>query len=131
MHRTFGALMRLVSPVFILFLQNSTKIIIIRPKCINNAGWGFMRTQNEINKAQQEIGCYTADSEPFLEWNVKLNEKTGEHEFVSIELSDGSKVDRDSIKTALKRTTGTADVAIGEKILNKIARGMTGKRRDL
>ncbi|MBM3197043.1 MAG: hypothetical protein FJZ61_03575 [Chlamydiae bacterium] len=90
-----------------------------------------MRAQNEINKAQREVDCYTADSEPFLEWNAKLNEKTGEHESVSIELSDGSTVDRDSIKAALKRTTGTADVVIGEKILNKVARGMTGKKRDL
>jgi hypothetical protein len=90
-----------------------------------------MKTQNEINKTQQGVVCGTTAPEPFLEWKFKLNEETGKHEFVSIELSDGSKIDQDSLKAALKRTAGTADVAIGEKILNKIARGMTGERGDL
>lgn len=70
------------------------------------------------------------EAEPFLEWKYEFNEETGKHECKSVDLSDGCKVDKDSLKGALKRTTGTSDIKIGERILNKAARGMSGERED-
>jgi len=91
----------------------------------------YMKKHNEMNKTRCEVACSTTAAEPFLKWQFKLNEETGKHEFVSIELSDGSELDEDSLRAALKRTTGTVDVTIGETILNKVAFGMAGERRDL
>lgn len=82
------------------------------------------RTQKYV---QQRIEL---EAEPFLEWKYEFNERTGKHEFESVALSDGSKVDQNSLKEALKRSTGTSDVMIGERILNKTARGMSGERGD-
>ncbi|MGC1879254.1 MAG: hypothetical protein WA678_07760 [Rhabdochlamydiaceae bacterium] len=90
-----------------------------------------MKTQHEIVKTQQEVVRGADAPEPFLEWKYELNEETGKHKFKSIGLSDGSKIDTDNLKGALKRATGANDVAVGEKILNKVARGMTGERADL
>jgi hypothetical protein len=90
-----------------------------------------MKTQHEIDKVQQKVVPQMAAPEPFLEWKYEFNEETGKHEFKSIELSDGSKNDMDNLKGALRRATGTNDVTVGEKILNKVARGMTGERVDL
>ncbi|MGE0631263.1 MAG: hypothetical protein AB7H48_00830 [Parachlamydiales bacterium] len=91
-----------------------------------------MSTPQKIDERQQEVAPRTAPSttvpEPFLEWKFKHNEDTGEYEFDSIELSDGSKINQDNFRGALKRAFGTTDAAVGEKILNKIARGMTGEK---
>lgn len=89
-----------------------------------------MKMQNEINKTQQEVVCGTAAPEPFLEWKYKVNEETGKLEFESIELSDRSKVNKDNLKKALKRTTGTTDIAVAERILSNATHGMTAERRD-
>jgi len=70
------------------------------------------------------------EAEPFLEWKYEFNEGTGKHECKSVELSDGSTVDKNSLKRVLKRTTGTSNVMVGERILNKAARGMSGERED-
>lgn len=90
-----------------------------------------MKTQYEIDKTKQEVVCGAAAPEPFLKWKYEFNEETEKHEFKSIELSDGSKIDEDNLKGALKRATGANDVAVGEIILNKVASGMTGERMDL
>jgi hypothetical protein len=76
-------------------------------------------------------GTTHLDPEPFLKWKHKLNEETGQYEFESIELSDGNEINTDNLQQALKRATGTSDIAMGEKILNKVARGMTSERLDL
>jgi hypothetical protein len=71
------------------------------------------------------------DPPPFLKWKYEYNEKTGKHDFKSIELSDKSQVDAQGLRKALKRTTGTSDPAVGERIINSIACGMTAERHDL
>ena len=62
---------------------------------------------------------------PFLRWNYKSNEETGEKELDSITLSDKSTLTGQKLTTAIKDATGTSDLVVGEKILNKVARGMT------
>lgn len=66
----------------------------------------------------------------FLEWKFQLNEKTGELEFDSAELSDGSPLGEESFKKAIKRATGTSDPIIGERILKKVARGLSSDSFD-
>ncbi|MBS0620838.1 MAG: hypothetical protein JSS61_05220 [Verrucomicrobia bacterium] len=94
-----------------------------------------MTTPQKVDERQQQVVSRAAPSdtapEPFLQWKFKRNEDTGEYEFDSIGLSDGSKVNLDNFQRALKISVGTTDGAVGEKILNKISRGMTGERADL
>ena len=61
---------------------------------------------------------------PFFKWHYKLNDTNGEYEFESIELSNGKK-DLESLLKAVHRSTGSKDIVIGEKILKRIARGMS------
>ncbi|MGC2595238.1 MAG: hypothetical protein WA347_03050 [Rhabdochlamydiaceae bacterium] len=93
-----------------------------------------MKTSHEIDKRQQgvvpEAPHSDTSSEPFLKWNYEFNEKTGKNEFKSLELSDKSKMNMDNLKGALRRAVGTNDVAIGERILNNAAYGMTAERND-
>jgi hypothetical protein len=79
-----------------------------------------------MNKKSQEVEQSHQEmvSAPFLRWKFKFNEKTGQNEFETITLSDESNLSEQKIKTALKNATGTANLAIGDKILNKVARGM-------
>ncbi len=82
-----------------------------------------------MNKKTQLVQQQQSDQEtkqdPFLRWKFKFNEKTGQNEFDTITLSDDSDLSEQKIKTALKKATGTSDLAIGDKILNKVDRGMT------
>lgn len=93
-----------------------------------------MNRKNEIKKTQQgRVADATnpkTDAEPFLEWKYKLNEETGNGEFQSLELSDGSQTDPTAIKAALKRATGTADPMMAQLILHNAAYGMTAERHD-
>jgi len=70
-------------------------------------------------------------SKPFLEWKFRVNEETGEKEFDTISLSDGSQINHNNVSEALERATGTSDIRIGERILKKIAKGMSSKERDV
>lgn len=69
--------------------------------------------------------------QPFLRWQYDYNEKTGKHELKSLTLSDESQVTKDRLIDALKRTTGTTDIDVGETILKSIAYGMTAESHDL
>lgn len=92
-----------------------------------------MNKPDEVNRSSQEVapGVISPGSDqPFLKWKYKFNPETGKNEFDHLELSDGSKLDTQSITRALKRTTGATDLAIGEGILRKIAYGMTAERHD-
>lgn|GEM_PF-1070058 len=92
-----------------------------------------MNKKNEIIKKEQSSAVEAAPSAepgPFLEWKYKFNEKTGKYEYESIELSNRSALTTKNIKEALKRTTGTTDAAIGERILNNAAYGMSAERQD-
>ncbi len=64
------------------------------------------------------------DSEPFLKWRYKFNQKTQKSEFDGIELSDGSQCDEKKLKTALKNASGSFDIDVGEKIIKNAAYGM-------
>lgn len=68
--------------------------------------------------------------EPFFEWKYELNEETGKREFKTIELSDGGHIDSQTLQRTLKRTVGTSDPKLGERILNKVSYGLTGERAD-
>lgn len=91
---------------------------------------------NQIQKTETQHGLVAEtntpeiDHGPVLQWNFKFNEQTGRNEFDSIALSDGSKLDSKSLKTALKKTTGTSDLKIGEKILGKVSYGMSAEKHD-
>lgn len=82
-----------------------------------------MKTTQPISKQQQVED--EKDEGPFIRWKYKSNEMTGENEFDSISLSDDSPLTEKKLKTAVKNATGASNLAIGDKILNKIARGMT------
>lgn len=75
------------------------------------------QVQNQIEEASKVA--------PFLQWKYKKNEETGENELDSITLSDKSSLTEQKLRIAIKNATGTSDLAIGEKILNKVSRGMT------
>jgi hypothetical protein len=70
------------------------------------------------------------DSAPFLKWNFKLNEKTGKYQFQSLELSDQSELTEQNMNRALKKSTGSTNAEMGERILNNAAHGMTAERQD-
>jgi len=64
--------------------------------------------------------------EPFLEWH----ETTCQHEIERLSLSDGSDITERKLKSVLKKSTGTSSLSAGEKILRKLARGMTSESPD-
>lgn len=82
-----------------------------------------------MNKKTQSVQQQQQDQantqSPFLRWQFKFNKATGQNEFDTITLSNDDTLSEQKIKTALKNATGTTDLAIGDKILNKVARGMT------
>lgn len=82
-----------------------------------------MNPERQINKKQSQ--SQDVDPGPYLQWNFKFNEVTGKNEFQSITLSDGSPVSEETAKAAMKKASGTSDLVLGEKILKKIAYGMT------
>lgn len=72
----------------------------------------------------------SSSPEPFFEWKYEMNEKTGRYEFKALELSDGTQMSIENFFQTLKRTTGSSDSKVAEKILNKISYGMTAERQD-
>lgn len=78
----------------------------------------------EDRQPHKQIEAAT-EVKPFLRWNYKSNEETGKKELDSITLSDNSTLTGQKLTTAIKNATGTSDLVIGEKILNKMSRGMT------
>ena len=70
------------------------------------------------------------DDCPILKWKYQRNEKTGKEELHSIQLSDGSKLNPESLKKALKKSSGTSNPIIGERILNKIALALSANREE-
>ena len=83
--------------------------------------------QLKENKKNNHPTIKKTEEEPtnFLEWKFQFNEKTGELEFESAELSDGSPLTEESFKKAIKTASGTSDPIIGERILKKVARGLS------
>lgn len=67
----------------------------------------------------------TSEAEPFIRRKYKFNEKSDQYVIESTQLSDGSDLNEQTFKAALKRATGATDPSIGEAILRKIARGLS------
>ena len=65
-----------------------------------------------------------SNPEPYFEWKYELNEETWKREFKIIEISDGKQIDSDKFQKTLKRTVGTSDPKLGERILNKVSYGL-------
>lgn len=65
--------------------------------------------------------------EPFLQWEYEYNQTTGKTNFKSVKLSDASETTEPNLKAAVKRATGTTDIAIGETILKKAAKGFASQ----
>jgi len=68
--------------------------------------------------------------ENFIEWNFEFNPESGELEFKSAELSDGTPVTEESFTKAIKKAAGTSNPQVGERILKKIATGLSADRFD-
>lgn len=89
-------------------------------------------TKKELRKKEnlipQNKESITSGTSPFIRYKYKCNEKTGKDEFVSIELSDGTKIDNEEalirLQKALKEATGTDDLHLSEQILCSAAFGM-------
>lgn len=94
-----------------------------------------MKKNQETEKKQQELVSKPvipeSEPKPYLKWSFKPNKKTGEQEFDSIQLSDKSELTEKSIKRAMKSSTGTSNIALGELIINKISRGMAADRSEV
>lgn len=94
-----------------------------------------MANRQEIDEKKQDLPLeppnHDAAHAPYLKWNFKLNEKTGQREFASIQLSDKSQPTEKSLKDAVKRTTGSADFSQGELIINKVSRGMAADKQEV
>ncbi|MDN3506508.1 MAG: hypothetical protein P0S96_04695 [Simkaniaceae bacterium] len=81
---------------------------------------------NQLNENNYpEIKKTEEEPSNFIEWKFQLNEKSGELEFESAELSDGSTLNEENFKKAIKKASGTSDPIIGERILKKVARGLS------
>jgi len=77
-------------------------------------------TETKTNHPLEEI-----EIENFLEWNFQLNKETGELEFQSAELSDGTPVTEESFTKAIKKAVGTSNPKVGERILKSVAKGLS------
>ncbi len=88
-----------------------------------------MNTPQEIESDHQKTAPMSLnkdiDPEPFLKWEYEQNEITGKYSFKSIKLSDASELTPQNLRAAVKRATGSTDIAIGETILKKTAKGFT------
>ena len=87
-----------------------------------------MNEEHDIIKKQEvapQEPNRSIEAEPFIHWKSKFNEKTGQSEIDSIELSDGDKFNAGQLKAAIKRATGTSDPIQGEYILKLVANGLS------
>ena len=84
---------------------------------------------NEVPEERTKIRL-TEDEEvaiSILEWNFKFNDRTKKEELDSVQLSDGSKFNTESLRKALKKAAGTEDINTGERILRKTAKGLSSE----
>jgi hypothetical protein len=87
----------------------------------------------QISKKNECISKKESSSlkpEPFLRWKYTLNEETSKYQINSIQLSDESELNVENLKDAVKRATGASDPEIGEYILKKVARGLSGEENE-
>ena len=87
--------------------------------------------QNQDKKQNTLTDLTDTDSPtPFLEWKSQFNDETGKLELDSLQLSDDTQACKESLKKALKKASGTTDPKVGERILKKIARGLSSEGYD-
>ncbi len=84
-------------------------------------------SKQQIEKSSSVQAISRKKPEPFLKWKFEINEDTGASEFKTVEMSDGSKLSEKKISDAMKRASGVDDLAVGERILHKIARGLSAE----
>lgn len=84
-------------------------------------------SRQQIEKSSSVQTVSRKEPDPFLKWKFEINEDTGVSEFKTVEMSDGSKLSEKKIADAMKRASGVDDLAVGERILNKIARGLSAE----
>jgi len=88
------------------------------------------KLQNNNVSNPPVINQTEADPPPFLEWKFKYNENTGEQEFDLIQMSDGSKLNEENFIRAMQKASGTSDPKIGERVVKKVARGLSAETFD-
>ncbi len=84
-------------------------------------------SRQQIEKSSSVQTVSRKEPDPFLKWKFEINEDTGVSEFKTVEMSDGSKLSEKKIADAMKRASGADDLAVGERILHKIARGLSAE----
>ncbi len=70
------------------------------------------------------------ESEPFLQWKHKFNEKKNQYEFEEVTFADKTPFEGEKVRKAIKKATGASDMIIGETILKRIANGMSSENLD-
>jgi hypothetical protein len=98
----------------------------------------LMVKETKLRRKDSDIPAENADATtsvgPFIRYKYKYNEKSGRDEFVSVELSDGTKIDNlesyAKFQVALKEATGTTDLHLSDQILNHAAFGMTSDKHE-
>lgn len=88
-----------------------------------------MNKLRKKNQMQKTVSNKDNDS-PFLQWKYQFNEKTDKEEFNSIQLSDATELNPESVKKALKKSSGTSNPVIGEKILHKTASALSKNSKE-
>jgi hypothetical protein len=84
-----------------------------------------MQQKEILKKQNQEIAEKDNTPNPFLEWKFKRNEQTGKTELETIQLSDGSPMDKEKFLTAIQQATGSEDPIVAEKILRSVSHGLS------
>lgn len=79
----------------------------------------------ETKQTLPTVGKIVDDPENFLEWNFQLNKETGDLEFKSAQLSDGTPLTKESFTKAIQQAAGTSNHEIGERILKAVAKGLS------
>jgi len=69
----------------------------------------------------------TEDNIPYLHWKYKYNEESNKMVLNNIELSDQTELTELGMQRALKASSGTTDLNIGERILKKVSQGLSGE----
>ncbi|HEY2810978.1 MAG TPA: hypothetical protein VGJ00_06285 [Rhabdochlamydiaceae bacterium] len=83
-----------------------------------------------MHNIQQPESTLNQRQEPFLRWKFAKSETTGAHQFESLQLSDGTPMDESKLTAAIKRSAGTENPIIAERILYKVALAMSSETSD-
>lgn len=82
-------------------------------------------SKQKLNESLSSCEISKKMPEPFLKWTFEINENTGGSGVKSIEMSDGSKLSEEGLTDAIKRASGVDNPAVGERVIRKIAYGLS------